>query len=631
MKRRIYVSTCLFVFPFLLGLFSLPHIAYGQAEPAKLPIGQICTDNDNCSTDVCEENYLDGKKYCVCSAAAIGSTGDQECAQAYGTPGQDPTKWECNDGKITTGNLNYCQYNDEAAEQQTKLSIGQICTDDNDCSTDVCEKSAIDQRNYCVCSAAAVGSTGKEDCSQAYGTPGQDPTKWECNDGTCGSGNLNYCQYDNQVNSKFPGPVTESCGLDILTDTSAAIQLNAAALNKLIQAPSLKITIPGVSFTNPSKLKRTTDERGATYVYFPYLGEYIASIYKYGIIAIGVASVVMIMYAGLLWIASSGQSDKITTAKKHITQAIIGLFIATTSYALLYLINPELVNFRNLRVMIVQSIPLSEHSAEEETASTVSTPCVGRKPASQSLGLGIAQFDALDAFSCGNRSLKSVRYIILHEGSRDKLVNGIDATVNTLKSRQLSTHFVVKRDGTIIEAVDIRRRAYHAGTINPFSIGIDLSIADECSTGTACVRDATCSAKCTYTQEQYDAINKIISKVVPMTSISRTDGSILNHCQVDNNRADARNFDYSKIGLDSTVHGCKNKQWSEKIATQLAQQDYSLKKADNAKGCCEISNDTGKTEYIESETNKDCFNRVNAVMWQESTCPNVSSQSVEEE
>src|SRR3989339_493731 len=207
MKRRIYVSTCLFVFPFLLGLFSLPHIAYGQAEPAKLPIGQICTDNDNCSTDVCEENYLDGKKYCVCSAAAIGSTGDQECAQAYGTPGQDPTKWECNDG-------------------------------------------------------------------------------------TCGSGNLNYCQYDNQVNSKFPGPVTESCGLDILTDTSAAIQLNAAALNKLIQAPSLKITIPGVSFTNPSKLKRTTDERGATYVYFPYLGEYIASIYKYGIIAIGVASVV---------------------------------------------------------------------------------------------------------------------------------------------------------------------------------------------------------------------------------------------------------------------------------------------------------------------------------------------------
>jgi len=49
---------------------------------------------------------------------------------------------------------------------------------------------------------------------------------------------------------------------------------------------------------------------------------------------IGVAAVIIIIYAGFTWLTSSGNEEKITKAKKILSGAVIGLFIILASYAL---------------------------------------------------------------------------------------------------------------------------------------------------------------------------------------------------------------------------------------------------------------------------------------------------------
>lgn len=82
-------------------------------------------------------------------------------------------------------------------------------------------------------------------------------------------------------------------------------------------------------------------------------GRYIRALYIYFVGIVGVLAVVMIMYAGFLWITAAGNSSKITEAKEHMNGAVIGVILALTSFLLLQLINPELVA---LRIPFIQSV-----------------------------------------------------------------------------------------------------------------------------------------------------------------------------------------------------------------------------------------------------------------------------------
>ena len=59
--------------------------------------------------------------------------------------------------------------------------------------------------------------------------------------------------------------------------------------------------------------------------------------------------------AGFQWTISGGNTDMISSAKKRIGNGVIGLVIALGSYTLLFAINPELVNFRSLKVDFVST------------------------------------------------------------------------------------------------------------------------------------------------------------------------------------------------------------------------------------------------------------------------------------
>lgn len=79
---------------------------------------------------------------------------------------------------------------------------------------------------------------------------------------------------------------------------------------------------------------------------FENIGVFIKYMFRYSVMAAGILSVIMIMFAGFEWVTSGGNSEKISGAKKKISGAIMGLLIASLSYALLSTINPYLVNLR---------------------------------------------------------------------------------------------------------------------------------------------------------------------------------------------------------------------------------------------------------------------------------------------
>lgn len=71
------------------------------------------------------------------------------------------------------------------------------------------------------------------------------------------------------------------------------------------------------------------------------------------------------------------------------------------------------------------------------------------------------------------KKINSIREIVVHW----------DATlsakhcINILNKRNISTHFIIDNDGTIIQLIPVKDIAYHAGSHNSHTIGIDLSNA----------------------------------------------------------------------------------------------------------------------------------------------------------
>lgn len=84
------------------------------------------------------------------------------------------------------------------------------------------------------------------------------------------------------------------------------------------------------------------------YYYTKDIFIYIAGLYQFFVGVVGILAAVMILYGGIQWIVAAGNSSRIQSAKNVIFSAIIGLVIAFTSYLLLYLLNPNLVNYDNL-------------------------------------------------------------------------------------------------------------------------------------------------------------------------------------------------------------------------------------------------------------------------------------------
>jgi hypothetical protein len=73
---------------------------------------------------------------------------------------------------------------------------------------------------------------------------------------------------------------------------------------------------------------------------------YFMSVYKFGLWAIGICALLMVVIGGYMYITSAGNKSSAELAKKYITDAIIGLILAMLSWLILYVINPDLVTYK---------------------------------------------------------------------------------------------------------------------------------------------------------------------------------------------------------------------------------------------------------------------------------------------
>ena len=123
----------------------------------------------------------------------------------------------------------------------------------------------------------------------------------------------------------------------------------------------------------------------------------------------------------------------------------------------------------------------------------------------------------------------------------DLFLNKIDClkhdSFKSLENLKVSSHLLVKRDGTVIQFVAFDKCAWHAGessydgrkNCNDFSIGIELE---------GCIDDS-------FTKKQYTELNKILKELKSIYGIN----NIVGHSDIAPGRKfdPGKNFDWKRI------------------------------------------------------------------------------------
>lgn len=140
-----------------------------------------------------------------------------------------------------------------------------------------------------------------------------------------------------------------------------------------IRKPILEINIPQLKF---SDVKNQIDDQG--FLHLPYIGEYMSAAYKVAMVIVSIIGVIMIIVVGVKITVMGGEER--VNGFKRIGQISIGLFIAWGSYAILYNINPDLVNFKSLKVKYIepQILPDYPEGPENEGQYASQTPYTGQ-------------------------------------------------------------------------------------------------------------------------------------------------------------------------------------------------------------------------------------------------------------
>lgn len=133
------------------------------------------------------------------------------------------------------------------------------------------------------------------------------------------------------------------------------------------------------------------------------LAHYVAAWYTFGVSAISIIAVVMIMWGGFEWITAAGNATLIGQAKGRIMNAIVGIILVLTSYGLLYLINPALVELRMPVIEKITNQPIPQPKAEEDKNNVLAK--IGKSCSSNIDCQGTSLnpiYDLMCYFSCKN-------------------------------------------------------------------------------------------------------------------------------------------------------------------------------------------------------------------------------------
>lgn len=171
-------------------------------------------------------------------------------------------------------------------------------------------------------------------------------------------------------------PDNKSCIPNATTNATTAVKQEVSSKCTL---PVLSVSIPG--FTNFSAIPTDpTAPCGSN-----WLAEYIKALYKYSIIVIGILAVIVMMIGGIMWLTAGGNKERISEAMKLIKGGIMGIIIALCSYALLFILNPNLtvlspINVKYVANEMLPDLDLSKSAEELGISQTDLTELRGENP-----------------------------------------------------------------------------------------------------------------------------------------------------------------------------------------------------------------------------------------------------------
>lgn len=136
-----------------------------------------------------------------------------------------------------------------------------------------------------------------------------------------------------------------------------------------------QVTIPESEYAAGANIKMQEDTS--------LIAKYVIAIFKYAIGVIGIIAAIVLMFGGVRWLTSGGNSSAISEAKSMIVGSLSGLLLALCSFLLLSTINTELVNFKIQSVKPIQKIDLTTsgcckkvaQDGSETTATMTSAEC----------------------------------------------------------------------------------------------------------------------------------------------------------------------------------------------------------------------------------------------------------------
>lgn len=365
-----------------------------QTECASVPTDLVCDSSINkdylpsqfhhftpkaskVSLPTCQKNktLIDGGKYCKIYDECYSDKLDDcsksqgqlyasysECTKAYTPSSCDNTK--------PCGNNLYC-INKQCYKQESLFETGQSCKNDGECNI---------SGTYGACITAfsktpVGGGTGAiEQCFTL--TNIKNAQTMACGDGKICTKSDKTCKVENDCTS-FGGTGICKDGFCWFDEISMKKYKEGPSLFGIqadlqIRKPILEINIPQLNF---SDVKNQVDDEG--YLHLPYIGEYITTIYKISMVIVSIIGIIMIIVVGAK-ITVLGGEERINGFKK-IGQISIGLFIAWGSYAILYNINPDLVNFDVLKIKYIETEQIPDYLTHGETDAAVVPGKSGKK------------------------------------------------------------------------------------------------------------------------------------------------------------------------------------------------------------------------------------------------------------
>lgn len=379
-----------FLFFLSIIFFPLPSLAKKSA------IGDTCKQwatNDDCEFEGanldCQESTMPkiggaSQSFCTCY-------NDTTCKDEYGGS-PDGGDWQCIAGNTNTNDLSFCKSTKGLVKKIEAAAIAvKTCKAKQDCPTDqYCLESKcysldeLTETSKCNKDADCLIGDHKGVCQQTLntGTGDSSPPKVcfftstlesiNCGANQVCSKSTKSCKNDTDCNGLGGAGICKDtiCWLDEVSmkKFKEAPSLFGIQAELKIQKPILEINIPQLKF---SDVENSVDEMG--YLHLPYIGEYMSAIYKVAMVVVSIIGVIMIVVVGVKITVLGGEER--VNGFKRIGQIVIGLFIAWGSYAILYNINPDLVQFSTLKVRYIEPIALPDYPEgpinEGEGASAV--------------------------------------------------------------------------------------------------------------------------------------------------------------------------------------------------------------------------------------------------------------------